>query len=416
MWIIALLACGTEYGFSEVAGPAEAPAAVPLKEVPVVTPVAEVGEPSIVWEVVPTERVTDGSSVQTRVVPGRPLREDSFRLGGDAPALTDVLFVVDNSISMRAVLDQVQDGFDALTEEGLFPPRTHIAVTSTTPLSPRNLEDPHPSVRLASVVRSDPGFAGLVDAARLDTFRALNGEGIQERMPLPGCSAWFEPTARVPGMPDVTCLAAHTQIAETPHGVEAGLVALNMLLTTGKVSFRPGASVNVVFVSDTHDPGVGPDDPGYEGLLALRPDAKRLGERLMNGGAAGFRIHAIAPATDCSEEPWTGTSYFDAAQATGGLSLDVCTSTPDDYVALAQRIAKEGARPQRPVVALSAQAHEVDEVLLDGARVGFTVAGSGKSVILDGGIPGTVQDVRIRYRTGARPARGTRPTSEAPRR
>lgn len=406
MWVLALLACGgTEYGFSEVVGPDVAPDGVALQvDAPAEEPVQAVGEPeAIVWRSLPADQVTEGSSVQTRVVPGQPLREDSFQLGKDAPTLTDVLFVVDNSISMRVVLDSVQDGFDALTAEGVFPARTRIAVTGTTPMD-RDLRSPHRSVRLRDVVRHDPGFRGLVDGQRLQAFREAMGEGIRERMPLPGCGAWFAPTETVPGMPGVTCLTAHTQIAETPHGVEAGLVSFNMLRVQQPDLFRPGASINVVFVSDTHDPGIAADDPGYDELITLRPDAVLLAEQLTEDfDAAAVRFHAIAPASDCTQEPWTGDSYYAAAEATGGQMVDVCTATPADYVALAKRIAEVGSRPTQPVVSLSAPAEEVDSVQVDGQSVGFSIGASGRALLLDGALSDRTADVRVRYRAATAP-------------
>ncbi len=398
-----LLACSTEYGLSsldpvasEGLGVPDAPrepASAELSQEPV--------EPVEAWAVVPSEAIDGGSARQTRVVPGTPLREDSFMVGRDQATLTDVLFVVDNSVSMRAVLDPLDDGLAALTQDGVFPERTRIAVTSTTPRAPFDSRRPYPAVRMKSVVVDDPGFAGLVDGERLNGFRNMNSEGIQERMPLPGCDPWFAPTATVPGRSDVSCLAAHTQIAETPHGVEAGLVALGQLLMwNDEARPRPGASFNVVFISDTHDPGIAEDAPGYDDMLALRPVPSELAAKVLGDWeASGFRMHAIAPASPCSEEPWTGTSYFDAAEATGGVTLDVCTAEPTDYVALAQRIAELGSRPQAPVVALSAGAKQVDEVLVDGVPVGFAVGKTGRTVVLDGELPEESRDVRIRYRT-----------------
>ncbi len=402
---ILLLACSTEYGLSSVS-PTGSVDAVPVVDAPAAARepgVQELGEP-VAWSVVPDDGVDEGSARQTRVVVGETRREDSFTVGVNEATLTDVLFVVDNSVSMRAVLDQLDDGLAALTADGVFPARTRIAVTSTTPRDPIAIHAPHRAVSLRSVVRNDPGFAGLVDAKRLERFRSLNGEGILERMPLPGCDAWFAPTATVPGRADVSCLMAHTQIAETPHGVEAGLVALGQLLAYEEAARpRPGASFNVIFVSDTHDPGLAPDAAGYDDLLDMRPDARALAEQVMGEyEAAGFRMHAIAPASPCSGEPWSGTSYFDAAEATGGMTLDVCTAQPSDYVALAKRIAEESSKAQAPVVALSAGAEEVEEVLVDGAPVGFAVGSTGRTVLLDGELPAKAADVRVRYRT-ARP-------------
>jgi len=414
-----LLACSTEYGLSSMEPLASEGLDAPDApgEPASADPSQQLVEPVEAWAVVPSEAIDDGSARQTRVVPGKPMREDSFTVGRDQATLTDVLFVVDNSVSMRAVLDQLDDGLAALTRDGVFPPRTRIAVTSTTPRDALDWRAPHREVRMRSVVRHDPGFAGLIDGARLERFRSLNGEGIHERMPLPGCDAWFAPTATVPGRADVSCLMAHTQIAETPHGIEAGLVALNQLLVLdADARPRPGASFNVVFISDTHDPGIAEGTPGYDDMVSQRPVPAELADKVLGDWeASGFRMHAIAPASPCSGEPWTGTSYFDAAGATGGVTLDVCTAEPTDYVALAQRIAELGSRAQAPVVALSAGAKQVDEVLVDGLPVGFAVGKTGRTVVLDGELSEESRDVRIRYRTelsGALP-KGTAVTPAA---
>lgn len=419
-----LLACSTEYGLSSLDPAVASNVGEVVDDTPEAAPppTQELGEPMEAWSVVPDEQIDAGSARQTRVLQGEPIREDAFTVGRNEATLTDVLFVVDNSVSMRAVLDQLDEGLAALTAEGVFPPRTRIAVTSTTPRAAFNPSAPHEAVSLRSVVRKDPGFAGLVDGMRLQRFREANGPGIQERMPLAGCDAWFAPTATVPGS-DVSCLMAHTQIAETPHGVEAGLVALGQLFAhNDEVRPRPGASFNVVFISDTHDPGVAEDSAGYDDLVALQPDVKELSARMLGEfEASGFRMHAIAPAEGCSGEPWTGTSYFDAAEATGGMTLDVCTAEPADYVALAQRIAELGSRPQAPVVALSAQAEAIQDVTVDGEPVSYSVGLSGRSIQLDEELTTLGRDVRVRYRqrrNNALPstARGQHPAARGGRR
>src|SRR6185312_11926258 len=110
--------------------------------------------------------------------------------------------------------------------------------------------------------------------------------------------------------------------------------------------FRTGAAANVVFVSDTHDPGVPGDSPWFDALDGLRPSFDALAERAYAAQAlASFRVHAIAPREDCTAEDWSaaGPTYFDAARAGGGRILDLCTAGPDDYVDLVRRMAVEGA-------------------------------------------------------------------------
>ena len=108
---------------------------------------------------------------------------------------------------------------------------------------------------------------GRFEAQRWHVQRADDAEGIARfRKHAPeigstfrfaGCEdAWFEPwEENAQGVP---CLVAHTQISRTPIRVEAGLSALQQFLQkqAGTSTFREGAAVHVIFVSDTHSPGL----------------------------------------------------------------------------------------------------------------------------------------------------------------
>ena len=397
MLIALLAACRSEYAFSSVVGP-EAPSAELIREdVPTVpaTPNLDVSgdDPDAGWTPAPL----GGGASSVRVRPKRPGaphlpdREDRFDLGGGAPVPTDVLFVVDGSVSMGPTLGAVQAGFAAIAREGVFPPDTRVAVTGMIPRD--GASRPHPAVRHAAAATFDPGFARLVDAEGIRRFNALAERLDDPPLPHRGCGAWFQPTD-TDG--DVPCLVAHTQIVEAAYGVEAGLVALRQLLDANEVQFRPGASVNIVFVSDTHDPGVGVDAPGYDSLVTLRPDPADLEAAASAAGPlAAFRLHAIAPATPCMAEAFPNTSYADAATASGGSVVDLCAATPADFVALMRSLAVEGTRPASPAVRLSAPADRVAAVTVDGQPVGYSFAPGGQALLLDGEVPTTRQTVRV---------------------
>lgn len=331
--------------------------------------------------------------------PPAPLLVHEVTVGGGAPtAVADYLFVVDGSASMARVLGRVLDGFDALADSGVFPSEARIAVMSTLPSDPARPHRVHPGGPGAPWLRHEPGFGDLVDGARIALFRDTAPPGVAERYGLDGCNAWFAPSDH--NNDGVPCLVANTQISLVPVIVEAGLTAVGQRLDRGEPLFRTGAAANVVFVSDTHDPGVPGTNPHFDALVALRPTFAELEEKALDRqDLASFRVHAIAPASLCSSEDWTagGPSYFEAAEASGGEILDVCAAEPADYVDLVRRIAVTGAVPQRPVVPLADDV-EVAEVRVDGAPTVFTVSRDGRAVVLPGRLPTVKQQVEVRYR------------------
>lgn len=388
VWV-ALAGCTPEYGLGAIDGDAAAPADRPRpakKVVPVHAPVQ------------------------------RPVHELEVALGGGATsAVADYLFVVDGSASMERVLDRVRDGFVALAGSDVFPADARIGVMSTLPADPASRARVHPGAVHAPWLKHEPGFGGLVDRERIAVFRDLAPPQVADRFGLEGCDAWFRPEDRnADGLP---CLVANTQISLYPVIVEAGLTALGQRLDRGEPLFRTGAAVNVVFVSDTHDPGIPESSPRFAALEALRPTFEALEQTaLARQDLASFRIHAIAPESLCSSEDWSasGPVYFEAAEASGGETLDLCTADPEAYVGLVRRIAVEGAVPQRPVIPV-AEGAEVSEILVDGRPSVFTMSRDGRAVVLPGSLPAEQKKVQVRYRLAPErmpdnrtPARDTR--------
>ena len=320
----------------------------------------------------------DGSAVEAWEDDAGNVRE-SFELGTEIRSpLVDYLFVIDDSVSMDAVIDRVQVAFAALADES-WPARSRIAVTSMLPASYESPKKLHLGVRSTRGLYQNPGFRGLVDSSRLAAYKRVAEPIVVDRMPFAGCEPWFAPG----DVSDegVSCLVAHTQVGLTWNRAEAGLNALKQLLQQAdEPVFRAGAAANVVFVSDTHDPGFFPKGNGlgrigvaYEQLLVERPDFGELAELVAGTNTvSSFRVHAIAPASPCAED-FDEPAYFDVADASGGVVLDICTE--DDYSPLLGSIATEGARLQEPVVALSDLAVGVASVLLDGQPVGYSVEG-----------------------------------------
>lgn len=400
--LLAAAACSPEYGISTLSGPTPAPSEPLRAEAPAAAPPVIGRETRLPDPDFGVSSAARRPAVRRPAARTPPKQKTVVLGGGERTATADFLFVVDGSSSMEAVIGSVRAGIEALVAEGAFPADARLAVMSTLPADPSEPAMPHPAVPERLLARSvwDPGFLGPVDADRITRLKRHDAR-LGARFPMPGCDAWFTPDQRdADGVP---CLVAHTQTTMTPVMVEAGLTALGQRLASGEPLFRSGAAVNVVFVSDTHDPGLPASHPRFADLVSLRPTGEELALLAVDTHElASFRLHAIAPARKCSPESWTaiGPVYFDAAAATGGRTLDVCDARPEDYVELIRAVATDGAIPTRPVVALG-EAAEVDEVLVDGVPTGFAVSADGRAVLLDGAVPARRAAVEVRYR--ARP-------------
>lgn len=325
--------------------------------------------------------VADGSGAREAFATGE-LRREVFDHRAESP-LVDVLFVMDDSISMTSLLGRFQAGFERLAANpDRFPARTRIAVMNTSPADPATLDRPlprtHPVVGSRSAARRSAGFVGLIDGSGIAAFRR-HAPDKADRFPHDGCDAWFAPTDT--NEAGVSCLIAHTQISRSGTRAEAGVTALAHLLarSPGKRTFRPGAAVNVVFVSDTHDPGLAPneldklwddaadlvvDRPTYDDLLAA-VEADNV--------VSAFRLHAIAPATECGERWGDGPVYYDLADDAGGVKIDACGDA--DWGPLLEAIFREGAVATAPVFALGHEPASVREVRVNGRDVPFEVQG-----------------------------------------
>jgi hypothetical protein len=298
-------------------------------------------------------------------------RIDQFAWGGDATTpVADFLFVLDPSISMRAHVGRVQEAFDRLAASDVFPAKSRIAVLSTTPAEPQRMALPHPAVKVYQGILESPGFQELVSRDSIAIFRTATTPELAATFALDGCDRWFAPgDHNAAGVP---CLTAHTQIPLVSLRAEAGMTALAQFVARNlpQSVFRPGASVNVIFVSDTHDPGMPPaivNNQARAELVEMTPTADALRDAVMAvTPVSALRFHAIAPYTECGE-PWSelGPTYLRAAEATGGQTTDLCTAT--DYTDIIRRIAREGARMQHAVFPLGRPAAQVERVRFDGA-------------------------------------------------
>jgi hypothetical protein len=92
---------------------------------------------------------------------------------------TDILFVLDNSISMEVIANSIRDGFNSITS-GQYPPDTKMAVTY---MSPAKVNDDdtidytnvHPvlNAETAGLIINSPGYMNFVSKDGLDNYRTL---------------------------------------------------------------------------------------------------------------------------------------------------------------------------------------------------------------------------------------------------
>jgi hypothetical protein len=284
--------------------------------------------------------------------------------------MADFLFIFDNSGSMRVALNQLQAGFASLGSAA-WPADSRIAVMTTLPGDPNNLNNPHPDVNRYPNVELDPGFLNLVNEAGRRRFIDAPGtnqagkEGFAQQM----CAdQWFKPSDVNPaGKP---CLSVAIQSPFHGVGVEAGLVALSQIVKKRPQMFRKGTNVNVVFVSDTQDPG-----DNKPAVQALRPTFAQLKPLIeQNSTVAGIKMHGVTPSIKCTTNEGTpsltdgrGLPYQDAIAASGGVWLDYCdgSAVRSDYKPVAQQILA-GALSE-PVFPLPQVASKIVRVVVDRA-------------------------------------------------
>jgi len=319
---------------------------------------------------------------------------------GSENPVTDFLFVIDDSVSMGEALGRFRAGIDSLADPSVWPSDARIAVMNTTPGVRGNASQLHPAVHSREIFLSAPGFLRLVDAEGLAAYRELLPPEHASHLREEGCEAWFQPGER--NAQGVLCLRAHTQLALTDQRVEAGLHAVSQFMQrrSRAAVFRPGAAANVVFISDTHDPGVHVDElaPGQaylvDELLENQPTYESLVQRLSHFHTlSSFRVHAVAPEMECGESlADLPPSYFTAAEASGGVTADLCSTF--DYAEVIAEIATLGSQRTAPVVALGRQAESVEGVLVDGVSVAYSLSPDGRALRVEEPVrPGAVAKV-----------------------
>lgn len=301
---------------------------------------------------------------------------------------TDVLFVIDESVSMNQIANEVRNGFASLAKSA-YPPNTRLAVTNMMPatLSAGSFQFAVPFKNTAEVA-DQPGYLRLVSKNGLASFRAKH-PSFASVMPIPGCAnSWFGPEDKdESGIP---CLIGAAQISQIATGVEAGVISLKHLIKKAQSQnaklFRKDVNLTVIFVSDTHDPGAnyygkpGAESaiPSYAGmknlLYAYEPSLKGLKfnaivplPRASNAALSGVNVIGALPVTAAEEvvgaEETHGYSYLKFVAGSGGSAMHIAKNNWGDAIA---QMVKDIGVLQVPVIKLGAIATQILEVKVNG--------------------------------------------------
>lgn len=301
---------------------------------------------------------------------------------------TDVLFVIDESVSMNAIATEVREGFAKLAGHA-YPANTRMAVTN---MAPALLNGSTPQFTTAyknsAGVSAQPGFLRLVSRAGVDSFRTSYPSSAGQ-FPVKGCaSSWFTPEMKDEG--GVPCLVGAAQIAQLATGIEAGVTSFKQLLQKAGMQdaklFRKDVALTVIFVSDTHDAGgayygktgaeasmisyaalrqmVYQHEPTLKGLKfnAIVP-LPRATNSVLNGVNVIGNLPLTAEEEIVSGEAVNGYSYLPFVAASGGSAMHIAKN--DWGTAIAEMVKDIGVL-QVPVLKLAVVANEIHEVKVNG--------------------------------------------------
>ena len=298
---------------------------------------------------------------------------ENFSYGGlDNNPKVDYLFVVDNSSSMNEILDNVREGIDSLeAKPEVFSKDSRIGVMST--MIGQLKSEGGDLNKLSSFLRSyrgmdsEPGFLSLVDSTSHTKYMGEIDEKYKAKWYLPPCqNKWFKPGENHPN--GHSCFKAATQNSEYPLYVEAGIKAFEQFLekNSGSNIFRQNSIVNVIFISDTHDPGF-KLDPEYP---VTRLTYKRFLEKAKgNSSILDLKFHAIAPfnnSAKCSTEGLHEESYFQLVEESGGEKGDVCKL--NDYSEIIEKMVVKGKIAQ-PLFTLKEPVKKITSVLVNNREI-----------------------------------------------
>lgn len=243
----------------------------------------------------------------TTVIPAwnDPLLQE-FKWKAEEYPFVDILFVLDESVSMSNDLENLKKGFESLTSVD-FPKNVRLAFTNMAPAavdlnekidfnSPLQPFYNHTSI--GSIISESPGFIKLINKQNIDKF-LLSHSNLSSHFMMKGCNnSWFEPSEK--NETNELCFMAHSQIALQGIQYEAGTVSLFQLLHSysfrNEKLFRDQSAVNVILISDTHDAGQG-DYYGSIGAYKTMLTLEQLKEAAYenNQNIKNITFHGIVP-------------------------------------------------------------------------------------------------------------------------
>lgn len=309
-------------------------------------------------------------------LPDDGIIRSEFRLA-DLDAPVDYVIVLDNSTSMDQIINRIRNGLLDAANQELFPDNSKIMVMNTMIGDPDNLSTTGQGVNRYEGIDLEPGFLDFVHEAAVRTYRQAVPE-FADRWQFDACfNKRFEPKEL--SSQSIPCLVAAMQVSGARVGAEAGALAFKQLIQKheGQQLFRNEALVNVIFVSDTHDPGR--PDPI---LAELTPDYAELWQVIrIDNPISGLKFHALAPNEVCTTEELYELSYYQLSDASGGVKLDPCKT--DDYSEFVQSMINS-SKKQAPAFRLEPPAAEILGVRLDGRLFSaFNLHKTGSIVYLD---------------------------------
>ena len=298
---------------------------------------------------------------------------ETFEYGTPDPKV-DYLFVIDNSSSTRKLIASVYQGFmEVLMSRDNFSNDSKVAVMMTGVAKLDDFSQLHggygrsPAEKYGINMMDEPGYLDFVTGPAIKAYREkhANNVSIQNNYKIDGCNnAWFRPYQKTSDRSNY-CLRAALQTSLFDVGAEAGITAFEQMLikNVGKRVFRKDAIVNVIFVSDTHDPGT-----GSKKLLANIKSHKYLLDLVrMYNKVANLKFHAIAPgkSKECSTEQFSETTYYNIAKESDGTIANICSSP--NFGSIMKKLVKN-SKERDPEFQLKSQDVEILGVEIDGRK------------------------------------------------
>ena len=313
----------------------------------------------------PFSRTNDGNAKTVKDLKNGA-RLETFEFGGNSRSeLVDYLFVLDNSCSMDGIGSKLASGFLSLVGSDLLPKKAQLAVMSTMHADEKDFSKTGIGIQTYPGIELEPGFLSFVNQKAITTYKGSVSANEQSNWPLNGCeNSWFPPDEKAKD--GSWCIEAATQATNSCVGAEAGIRAYSQLMQKYENArlFRRSAILNVIFVSDTHDPGTSID--------ALQQGIKAYDElkamTLKRNPLAGVKFHALAPSgSRCTFERLYDESYNRLAKESGGLSQDPCNF--DSYDVFMENMVSAGVKPESPIFSLTKPIDQIIEISVNGSPV-----------------------------------------------